>query len=287
MFLHGNLMAAARALLAIPRPATPGLMAHLPEAGGVLTLALGDPLGGGVVLDLPPPGAVVHLHGARRTDLTPGLTADLLQGAGNAARAWRTRVDLSAPGLHRIHAEAPVRRDPEGRGLVQHTAGCFVLRGAGTASPEPLGLAVEILPDLLSPGFLPGMRFSARVLAQGRALTATTVLLERVGAEPVGSQVQALPGHGAPLWIVAETDREGRFQVALPAPGLWAITATGPIGWSGLRPLRHVITLWQRFGGPSSGPEQDAEAFAMAWETAVTPTPSGATAVPRPRESTA
>ncbi|SDF73146.1 DUF4198 domain-containing protein [Rhodobacter capsulatus] len=287
MFLHGNLMAAARALLAIPRPATPGLMAHLPETGGLLTLALGDPLGGGVVLDLPPPSAALHLHGDRRTDLTSGLTADLLQGAGNAARAWRTRVDLSAPGLHRIHAEAPVGRDPEGRGLVQHAAACFVLRGAAPAAPEPLGLAVEILPDLLLPGFLPGMGFSARVLAQGRALTATTVLLERVGAEPVGGQVKALPGHGAPLWIVAETDREGRFRVSLPAPGLWAVTATGPIGWSGLRPVRHVTTLWQRFGGQTSGAGKDVEALATTWEIAAAPDPACATAAPRPRESTA
>ncbi|ETD86755.1 DUF4198 domain-containing protein [Rhodobacter capsulatus] len=298
MFLHGNLMAAARALLSIPRPATPGLMAHLPETGGVLTLALGDPLGGGAVLDLAAPLAAFHQHGARRTDLTSGLTADLLQGAGNAARAWRTRVDLSAPGLHRIHAEAPVGCDPEGRGLVQHAAACFVLRGAATATPEPLGLAVEILPDLLSPGFLPGMRFSARVLAQGHPLTATTVHLERVGAEPVGTQVQALPGHGAPLWIVAETDREGRFRVSLPAPGLWAITATGPIGWSGLRPVRHVTTLWQRFGSPGQGTGKESEALAMAWETAAVPPPSREAAVPgevapvpapepRPRESTA
>ncbi|WP_444430151.1 DUF4198 domain-containing protein [Rhodobacter capsulatus] len=151
---------------------------------------------------------------------------------------------------------------------MQHAAACFVLRGAATATPEPLGLAVEILPDLLSPGFLPGMRFSARVLAQGHPLTATTVHLERVGAEPVGTQVQALPDHGAPLWIVAETDREGRFRVSLPAPGLWAITATGPIGWSGLRPVRHVTTLWQRFGSPGQGTGKESEALAMAWETA-------------------
>ncbi|TKD21745.1 DUF4198 domain-containing protein [Rhodobacter capsulatus] len=298
MILHGNLMAAARALLAIPRPATPGLMAHLPETGGLLTLALGDPLGGGAVLDLAPPLAVLHLHGDRRTDLTPGLTADLLQGAGNAARAWQTRVDLSAPGLHRIHAEAPAGRDPEGRGLVQHAAACFVLRGAAPAAPDPLGLAVEILPDLLAPEFLPGMRFSARVLAQGRPLRATTVHLERIGAEPVGGQVRAVPGLGAPLWIVAETDREGRFRVSLPAPGLWAITATGPIGWSGLRPVRHVTTLWQRFGTRAGGAGNDAEPLATAWKTAAAPTPPCDAAVPgeappalapepRSRESTA
>ena len=248
MFLHGNLMAAARALLLVPRPATPGLMLHLPETGEQLTLALGDPLGGGPVLDLAPPSAVVHLHGGRRTDLTPALRAELLHGAGNAARAWQTRVDLSAPGLHRIVAEAPAGRDLEGRGLVQHSAQGFVLRGPTSAKPEALGLSLEILPDAFLPEFLPGMRFSARVLARGRPLAGTAVHLERVGAEPVACQVRALPGNPAPLWLIAETDREGRFRVSLPAPGLWAITATGPFGWSGLSPVRHVSTLWLRFG---------------------------------------
>lgn len=270
MILHGNLMAAARALLSIPRPATPGLMAHLPETGNLLTLALGDPLGGGVVLDLPPPRAVVHLHGIRRTDLTLGLTADLLQGAGNAARAWQGCVDLSSPGLHRIVAEAPAGRDPDGRGLMQHTAQTFVLRSTEAATPEPLGLAVEILPDALVPEFQPGMRFSARVLAQGRPLAATSVHLERVAAEPFGGRVQALPGITAPLWMIAETDRAGRFQLSLPAPGLWAITATGPFGWSGLRPVRHVTTAWLRFG-TATGTEPDKFPARADHARAVTP----------------
>jgi len=254
MILHGNLMAAARALLTLPRPATPGLMAHLPETGDLLTLALGDPLGGGAVLDLAPPVEAVHLHGGRRTDLTPALQAVLLHGAGNAARAWQTRVDLSAPGLHRIVAEAPAGRDPEGRGLVQHAAQGFLLRGPAPAAPEALGLRLEILPDALLPDFQPGRLFSARVLARGRPLAGTAVHLERVGAEPVTGQVRAVPGAPAPLWQIAETDREGRFRVSLPAPGLWAITATGPFGWSGLRPVRHVTTAWLRFGAEAHKP---------------------------------
>lgn len=271
MILHGNLMAAARALLTLPRPATPGLMAHLPETGDLLTLALGDPLGGGAVLDLAPPSAVIHLHGDRRTDLTPTLRAALLHGAGNAARAWQTRVDLSAPGLHRIVVEAPAGRDLEGRGLVQHSAQSFVLQGTEAATPEALGLTLEILPDALRPEFLPGLRFSARVLARGRPLGQAAVHLERVGAEPVAGQVRALPGTPAPLWQIAETDREGRFQVSLPAPGLWAITATGPFGWSGLRPVRHVTTAWLRFGTKAHKPLAREEGAQAAGDPARAP----------------
>lgn len=266
MILHGNMMAAARALLLVPRPTTTGLMIHCPEGPGPvpLTLVLGDPLGGGAVLDLATPCAVFHLHGASRTELGPQLLPALLHGAGNAARGWQGRVDLAAPGLHTIVAVSQPGPEAEGRCRVQHFAKLVVPQGsAPPEAPAVLGLAAEIVPDLLPAGLLPGAAFSARVLAFGRPVAGLTVQLERMAAEPVGGAVMPLPGAAQPVWILAETDPAGRFRVSLPAPGLWRITAVGVGrgGWPGWRRLRHDAALWLRIGsGADPSPAREKAA---------------------------
>lgn len=253
MILHGNLMAAARALLLAPRPATTGLMIHVPEGSGPqpLTLGLGDPLGGGAVFDLAPPVELFHLHGATRIDLRPGLEPALVHGAGNAARGWQGRVDLSAPGLHTLVAVSAPVLDTDARCLVQHGAKALTLAGNGpSGAATVLGLAAEIVPDPLPPALLPGACLSARVLARGRPVEGVTVQLERVAADLHAGRVMPRPAADGPVWILAETDPAGRFRVSLPMPGLWRLTASGVgrDGWSGWRRVRHDATLWLRIG---------------------------------------
>ncbi|SIS85867.1 DUF4198 domain-containing protein [Phaeovulum vinaykumarii] len=278
MILHGNLMAAARALMLAPRPAsTAGLLLHCPTpaappaatpaatpGGRRITLIAGDPLGEGAVQDLARPEAVLHRHAGTTRDLRLAFAPVLFHGAFNAGAAWQGTADLSAPGRHHLAVCTVPRRDRSARLQVQQIA--LAILGHDAARPlAPLGLAAEIVPDRDPDTILPGMLFSGRVLAAGRPVAGITVCLERMTRElgATGDHLVAATdgtgSRGAPGWAFAETDAQGRFRTTLPAAGLWALCAPGAgaarrRGW---QRLRQDAILWMRVGAPVPAPRCD------------------------------
>ena len=75
----------------------------------------------------------------------------------------------------------------------------------------PLGLALEIVPEVDPLSLRPGDELEVRLLWQGRPLE--------------GARLKAFRDGAASAYTVTRTDARGRARIALDRPGLWLLTA--------------------------------------------------------------
>jgi cobalt/nickel transport protein len=113
------------------------------------------------------------------------------------------------------------------------------------------GKGLEITPLTRPYGLDPGMVFQARILADGQALAATMVEVERYNATPPDK----LPPDEQ-ITRTVKTDPGGVVTVSLMEPGWWGITASrhhGKKEHDGKSfPIRERVTLWVFVDDPKS-----------------------------------
>ena len=182
-----------------------------------LDMLFTHPMEQGPVMAMGRPRQFGVLHGGKKTDLLPTLTAKKVKGKA----AYTAAYEVKEPGDHVFYLEPAAYWEPaEGKMIVHYTKVVVNAMAEEEGWDAMVGLPVEIEPLVRPYGLWTGNQFRGIVKVNGKPYPFAEIEVEywneggkvRIPADPYVTQV-------------IKADAQGTFSYTMPRAGWWAFAA--------------------------------------------------------------